>query len=87
MPIRPPLTTDELRAIGQRRDPADVPALLWEIKRLHAMVLKAEQLVRTMPEAVGPMDMLRVSLKEQLREEPCVQDMERLRAKFKDSAP
>ena len=42
---RDPLTLPELRRIAQaRRDDPDVRALLWEIKRLHHTLARAEDL-------------------------------------------
>ncbi|OGB23372.1 MAG: hypothetical protein A3I66_01525 [Burkholderiales bacterium RIFCSPLOWO2_02_FULL_57_36] len=46
--FKPPLSFDELHAIGERnRTNADVKALLWEIKRLHAVVSRAHQIYRS----------------------------------------
>jgi hypothetical protein len=47
---RPPLTREQLHVIGARnRGNADVHALLWEIRRLRAITLHADQLLRLMP--------------------------------------
>jgi hypothetical protein len=49
--FKPPLSFEELKEIQDRnRDNADVRRLLWEIKRLHAVVSRANQLVRS----IGP---------------------------------
>lgn len=40
MPFRPSLTNAELHDIGQRKDPADIIRLLWEIKRLRDLTLR-----------------------------------------------
>lgn len=54
MPFRPPLSLQELRDIGRRRDPADVIPLPGEIKRLHAIVRRANQLQASLgPESNG----------------------------------
>lgn len=39
MSFRAPLTRAQLHDIGIRKDPGDINALLWEIKRLRALVL------------------------------------------------
>ncbi|KDD49538.1 hypothetical protein L533_3727, partial [Bordetella bronchiseptica OSU553] len=45
MPFRDPLTHAQLRAIRERQPwNPDVVALLWEVKRLRAMMLRAYQL-------------------------------------------
>jgi hypothetical protein len=47
---RPPLTRQQLQSIGERyRGNVDVRALLWEIHRLRAVELRADQLVRSLP--------------------------------------
>lgn len=48
MPFNPPLTRAQLQEIQARNpDNADVRALLWEIKRLRAIVVRADQLQRS----------------------------------------
>ena len=50
--FKPPLSKDDLLAIQTRsRENADVRALLWEVKRLRARVLRADQLQR----GLGPL--------------------------------
>lgn len=44
--FKPPMTAAHLRVIGQRRDAADILPLLWEIKRLRALVLRADQVMQ-----------------------------------------
>lgn len=53
MPFRPPLTLDQLHAIGVRQQASDVLPLLWEIKRLHAIVMRAYQLENSLGSAEG----------------------------------
>jgi hypothetical protein len=48
----PPLTTEQLHDIGVRRDPGDIIPLLWEIKRLRALVLRADQVVKGISTAI-----------------------------------
>jgi hypothetical protein len=45
-PRFPPLTSDQLREIWQRAPIAAVRRLLWEIHRLRALVLRANDFVR-----------------------------------------
>ncbi len=72
----PSLTKDQLYGIGQRRDPADIPALLWEIARLRAVALRADQLMSG-SDASG---LIAQELRRELDECSCVQDMKQLRA-------
>ena len=48
MPLRPPLTVEQLHEIGARRDPADASALLWEIKRLQILMMRIDQVQQGM---------------------------------------
>lgn len=74
MPLRPPLTFDELRAIRERSDSPDVRALLWEIRRLQVIVLRADQLARSMPNVPGTAEgMIANALRAELVGEPCVE--------------
>lgn len=76
MPFRPPLSTDELRAIGLRNSAGDILPLLWEIKRLRGMVLRANQVIRDLPQIGGPNGIVRECLQADLKVEPCVLDEE-----------
>ncbi|WP_343728533.1 hypothetical protein [Duganella sp.] len=73
--FRDPLTAEQLREIGQRRDPADIISLLWEIKRLRATVLRADQVMRS----VRGGDFITDVFRKELAEEPAVQEFNRLR--------
>jgi hypothetical protein len=53
IPLKRPLTTAELREIKQRRDPADINRLLWEIRRLRIIALRADQFVSLSSDASG----------------------------------
>lgn len=72
MPLKPPLTTAELRDIQARQDPADIHRLLWEIRRLRIIALRADQLVGLTASASGTAGIIRDSLKLELDAEPCV---------------
>jgi hypothetical protein len=80
MLFKPPLTREHLHDIGARKDPQDIVELLWEIKRLRALALKIDQVQRSITVS-GGMVLLLESLREDLRNEPCVQEDERLRIK------
>lgn len=43
MPLGPPLTIEQLHDIAVRRDASDIPALLWEIKRLQIILQRVDQ--------------------------------------------
>jgi hypothetical protein len=77
--FRPPLSTEQLRDIGLRRDGRDIVALLWEIKRLRSMVLRANQVIRELPVRIGPYGIAQECLRKDLLIEPCVVD-ERVRS-------
>lgn len=79
MAFRKPLTRAELRAIWDRRDPADVDALLWEIKRLRAIVLRIDQLQRCLGTVGGGAAVLLQGLQNELEGEPCIAEQSRLK--------
>ena len=70
--FRPKLTADELRDIGLRRDPADIIRLLWEIKRLRAIALRAHQYQLTARGNVGGSMLVLNALRQELEGEPVV---------------
>ena len=76
----PPLTRDQLREIWLRGPIAGVRRLLWEIHRLRALVLRANDFVRmpTYYKAEQRMDTtsrnLLEGLRESLKEEPAVRE-------------
>jgi hypothetical protein len=76
MSFRPPLDTASLHDIASRRDPRDIVPLLWEIKRLRGMVLRANQVIRELPERAGPYGIVQACLRRELVLEPCVIDEE-----------
>jgi hypothetical protein len=78
MPFKPPLTRDQLVEIQERnKDSADVFMLLWEIKRLRAVVLQADQLQRSIEVGGGP-GMVLQALRNTLKDEPCVKEFPKL---------
>jgi hypothetical protein len=72
------LTKVQLHAIGVRKDAGDIPALLWEIKRLRAIVLRVDQLQRVLGSLGGGAGVLLAGLQRELQGEPCVVEQERL---------
>ncbi|HBI67801.1 MAG TPA: hypothetical protein DDZ22_01905 [Massilia sp.] len=79
MGFKPPLTREQLVEI-QDRNPgsADVRALLWEVKRMRALVLYADQLQRMLGTLPGPQGAILDTLREKLKGEPCVSEFPRL---------
>ncbi len=79
MGFKPPLTKETLVEI-QERNPGspDVRALLWEVKRLRSLALYIDQLQRMLGTLSGPQGMLLKSIREQLKNEPCVKEFPRL---------
>ncbi len=79
MGFKPPLTKETLVEI-QDRNPgsADVRALLWEVKRLRALALYADQLQRMLGTLPGPQGAILDTLREKLKDEPCVNEFPRL---------
>ena len=79
MGFKPPLTKETLKEIQDRNpESADVRALLWEVKRLRALALYIDQLQRMLGTLSGPQSTLLASIREQLRDEPCVKEFPRL---------
>ena len=79
MPIRSPLSRSDLVAI-QARNPnnSDVIALLWEIKRLRGIVLRADQLTKVLGSLGGSQGMVLSGLRAELEGEPCVAEFPKL---------
>lgn len=73
MPFKPPLSHNDLRAIRERQPwNTDVIALLWEVKRLRASLLRAYQLSDDFKRPGGIMGDLYDEFMEALHAEPCV---------------
>jgi hypothetical protein len=80
MTFKPPIPTDELHDIGVRKDPADINRLLWEIKRLRSIALRANQVLRAAPVNTGTATgVVAQCLLDELQAEPCVMDEDRRR--------
>jgi len=88
MRFKAPLTKQALQDI-QDRNPRrrgdqqsdDLYAALWEIHRLRAMVLRADQLQRAYGDSVygGGLALVLQAFREDMSREPCVQEMPVLR--------
>lgn len=73
MPFKPPLSHTDLRAIRERQSwNADVMALLWEVKRLRSVLLRAYQLSDDFKRPAGITGDIFDEFIEALRVEPCV---------------
>jgi hypothetical protein len=73
------MTREALKALQDRNprvkgDPVsdDLYAALWEIQRLRAVVLRADQLQRTLGAPGGGVGMILGALRADLEREPCV---------------
>ncbi|HEV2612554.1 MAG TPA: hypothetical protein VGU61_19990 [Noviherbaspirillum sp.] len=78
MPFKPPLTREQLTEIQERnRENEDVITLLWEIKRLRALVLRADQVQRSITPGSGA-EMVIGVLRKELEGEPCIAEQSRL---------
>lgn len=71
-----PLTYADLKEIQTWRDAADVLPLLWEIKRLQAIALRAHQLQDALGQHYnyGAVGIILGALRDELKAEPCVID-------------
>jgi hypothetical protein len=77
MSFRAPLTRAQLHEIGDRKDPRDINSLLWEIKRLRAIVLRIDQLQRSL-NVGGGLGILLQALRGDLATEPCIAEQSRI---------
>jgi hypothetical protein len=75
MPFKPPLTKAQLQEIQERnRDSADARALLWEIARLRALLLRADQLQRSLGNLAGGPGIVLSAFRNEIRDEPCIRE-------------
>lgn len=98
MPFKPPLTADDLATISQRYRPADevrryyldrevwpdMSRLLWEVKRLRAMMLTAHQLRDNFSAPVGCLEMVYREFVRDLEAEPCVRELGEIKRELLD---
>ena len=78
----PSLTTAQLREIQTRRSADDVMTLLWEIKRLHVILMRADQIARSMRYETGTEGMLLNALRGELERFPVIKEWEEERAEM-----
>lgn len=72
---KPPLTKADLQDIQRRRmGDEDVYRLLWEIHRLRSIVLRADQLQRSIGDLGGGPGIVLKALRDELKDEPCVKE-------------
>jgi hypothetical protein len=83
--FKPPLTKDDLARIQQRNPRTrgdqysdDLYSALWEIKRLRALVLRADQLQSVLGAPGGGVGLILSALRSDLAKEPCVLEQTRL---------
>jgi hypothetical protein len=80
MPFKPPLTHADLRFIRERQPwNPDVIALLWEVKRLRSILLRAYQLSDDFKRPAGITGELYDDFMRDLRCEPCVLERDDMR--------
>lgn len=76
--MKDPLTRDDLIAIQDRNpDSVDVRALLWEVKRMRALLLRSHDYFRQAP-ASQTASIMADTLRGLLEEEPVVKEQPRL---------
>jgi DNA-binding transcriptional MerR regulator len=89
MPHRPPLTAAKLAELYDRNPSPDVLDLLWEIHRLRATVLRADQIRRVLRHCpAGVPNALWEAFQNELDAEPCLSDpptrrQQRIRSRFR----
>jgi hypothetical protein len=76
--VKDPLTREDLVAIQDRNpDSADVRALLWEVKRMRALLLRSHDYFRQSPTS-SVAQMIADRLRGELDEEPAVKEQPKL---------
>lgn len=81
----PALTRAELHALARQSTPGSVERrLLWEIKRLQAVALRADQLLRSLGPAGGAARGIAVALQAELDAEACVREDREMRSGTKE---
>lgn len=86
MPFKAPLSHADLRVIRERQPwNADVIALLWEVKRLRSVLLRAYQLSGDFKRPAGITGELYDEFMKDLRTEPCVLEREDMAASLMEA--
>lgn len=78
MRFKDPMTKADLQEIQDRNLDPDVRALLWEVARLRSIILYADQLQRMLTTLPGPQGAILETLREKLKDEPCVKEFPKL---------
>lgn len=74
MPFKKPLTTDELRELWLRNQTADMRTVLWEVKRLRSLVIRANQMQQVVVPTSQAGGWILESFREALDGEPCIEE-------------
>ncbi|MGO4379711.1 hypothetical protein AB4Z19_15655 [Pseudoduganella sp. RAF19] len=77
--FKPSLTRTELSEIKARRDAADIPLLLWEIARLRAVALRADQFLRAVGPLGGGPGIIGDAMRRELDELACIREFDAIR--------
>lgn len=86
MPFKDPLTFADLRAIRERQPwNADVLALLWEVKRLRAALLRLHQVSCDLKRPAGLTGEIYDDLLAGLAKEPCVLERDQMTMELLES--
>lgn len=86
MPFKSPLTHADLRTLRERQPwNPDVISLLWEVKRLRAILLRAYQLSGDFKRPGGLSGELFDDFMAALRNEPCVQERDSMTSSLMES--
>ncbi|WP_043517355.1 hypothetical protein [Achromobacter arsenitoxydans] len=86
MPFKTPLSHADLRIIRERQPwNADVISLLWEVKRLRSVLLRAYQLSGDFKRPAGITGELYDQFMQDLHAEPCVQERDDMTASLMET--
>ena len=86
MPFKDPLTFADLRAIRERQPwNPDVLSLLWEVKRLRAVLLRLDQVSCDLQRPAGLMGGIYDDLLAGLAVEPCVLEKDQMTMELLES--
>ncbi len=85
MPFRDPLPLSELKILSQRHARgSDVHKLLWEVKRLHSLIFRMDQLARSSMPWTGTIETLWIEHKAKIADEPCIKESAKWRKELTD---
>lgn len=83
MPLKPPISLDELHQIGERnKGNKDVTALLWEIKRYHVLMSRFYQLARSIPGSPEALQLIATAALNEMKDDPAVLEIKRANAEL-----